>query len=112
MFAEPFRSPWIFDVELIARYLQLPVAPGEPPRRDRLYELVVPAWHDIPGSKLRWYDFARAVVELGYIWRGARRATVDRGRTASAVAATVQEPLTSRIIHPPARSVLAQESTR
>ena len=69
MFAEPFRSPWIFDVELIARYLRLPVAPGEPARRDRLYELVVPAWHDIPGSKLRWYDFARAVVELGYIWR-------------------------------------------
>jgi glycosyltransferase involved in cell wall biosynthesis len=73
LFAEPFRSPWIFDVELIARYLQVPVAPGEPLRRDRLYELVVPAWHDIPGSKLRWYDFARAVIDLGYIWR-ARRA--------------------------------------
>ena len=22
-----------------------------------------------PGSKLRWYDFARAMVDLGYIWR-------------------------------------------
>ena len=69
LFAEPFRSAWIFDVELIARYLRLPVGSGEPARRDRLYELVVPAWHDIPGSKLRWYDFARAVVDLGYIWR-------------------------------------------
>jgi hypothetical protein len=69
LFAKPFRSRWIFDVELIARYLQLPVAPGEAPRRDRLYELVVPAWHDIPGSKLRWYDFVRSAVELGYIWR-------------------------------------------
>ena len=69
LFDRPFRSAWIFDVELIARYLRLPVAPGEPARRDRLYELVLPAWHDRPGSKLRWQDFARAVVELGYIWR-------------------------------------------
>ena len=69
LFAAPFRNPWIFDVELIGRYLRLPVAPGEPARRDRLYELVLPVWHDRPGSKLRWYDFARAVVDLGYIWR-------------------------------------------
>ena len=69
LFDTPFRSAWIFDVELIARYLRLPVAPGEPARRDRLYELVLPEWHDRPGSKLRWQDFARAVVELGYIWR-------------------------------------------
>jgi dolichyl-phosphate beta-glucosyltransferase len=67
LFATPFRSRWIFDVELIARYLRLPVAPGDPPRRDRLYELVLPAWHDKPGSKLHWYDFARAVVDLLYI---------------------------------------------
>lgn len=69
LFAEPFRSRWFFDVELIARYLRLPVAPGEPSRRDRIYELVVPAWHDKPGSKLRWYDFVRAAVDVGYIWR-------------------------------------------
>ncbi len=72
LFDTPFKSRWIFDVELIARYLQLPSGPGEPPRRDRLYELVVPAWHDQPGSKLRWYDFARAIGELADIWRGMR----------------------------------------
>jgi dolichyl-phosphate beta-glucosyltransferase len=69
LFATPFRSRWIFDVELIARYLRLPVTPGDAPRRDRLYELVLPAWHDKPGSKLRWYDFVRAMVDVGYIWR-------------------------------------------
>lgn len=79
LFAEPFRSRWIFDVELIARYLRLPVAAGEPERRDRLYELVVPAWHDVPGSKLRWYDFARATVELAHIWRERRRDHVAHG---------------------------------
>jgi len=69
LFTAPFRSRWVFDVELIARYLRLPSAPGEAARRDRLYELVLPAWHDKPGSKLRWYDFARAMVDVGYIWR-------------------------------------------
>lgn len=69
LFATPFRSRWIFDVELIARYLRLPVNPGERSRRDRLYELVLPAWHDKPGSKLRWYDFGRAMIDLGHIWR-------------------------------------------
>jgi glycosyltransferase involved in cell wall biosynthesis len=69
LFRKPFRNPWVFDVELIARYLRLPVRPGEPARRDRLYELVVPAWHDIAGSKLRGYDFARAIMDLAHIWR-------------------------------------------
>lgn len=90
LFAEPFRSPWIFDVELIARYLRLPIEPGAPARRDRLYELVVPAWHDIPGSKLRWYDFARAVVELGYIWH-ERIATRPVASMATNVAAAPQK---------------------
>jgi len=72
LFANPFGSRWIFDVELIARYLRLPVAAGGPPRRDRLYELVVPAWHDKPGSKLHWYDFPRALIDLGYVWRQRR----------------------------------------
>ncbi|HXE79731.1 MAG TPA: glycosyltransferase [Vicinamibacterales bacterium] len=82
LFDAPFRSRWIFDVELIARYLRLPVAPGEPPRRDRLYELVLTRWHDVPGSKLRWYDFVRAVVEVGYIWR--ERLAAERAGTPAA----------------------------
>ena len=73
LFATPFRSPWIFDVELIARYLRLPVMPGEPSRRERLYELVLPAWHDRPGSKLRWYDYGRAIIDLSCIWRERSR---------------------------------------
>jgi dolichyl-phosphate beta-glucosyltransferase len=92
LFATPFRSPWIFDVELIARYLRLPVDPGEPARRDRLYELVLPAWHDRPGSKLRWHDFVRALVDLQYIWRErVTHRSADR-RTSSTAAAAFQGP--------------------
>ena len=106
LFAAPFRSPWIFDVELIGRYLQLPVAPGEPARRNRLYELVLPVWHDRPGSKLRWYDFARAVVDLGYIWR-ERVAHVPAEGEAPAGSRRVSDD------HPAApRDGAAEESTR
>jgi glycosyltransferase involved in cell wall biosynthesis len=72
VFAQPFHSPWIFDVELLARYLRLPCQPGEPARRDRIYELAVPQWHHVPGSNLRWTDFARAAYELVYIHRKYR----------------------------------------
>jgi len=73
LFARPFRSRWVFDVELLARYLRLPVAPGEPARRDRIYELALAVWHDKPGSKVHWYDFARAMADLVYIRRERTR---------------------------------------
>ena len=73
VFAEPFGSRWIFDVEILARYLAQPVAAGDPPRRSRIYELVVPAWHDVPGSRLRWFHYFRAVADLFRIWRAGRR---------------------------------------
>jgi len=71
-FAKPFRSRWIFDVEVLARYLAQPVPPGGQPRRARIYELAVPAWHDVPGSKLRWFDFVRSFFELARIRHDSR----------------------------------------
>ncbi len=69
VFAARFRSRWIFDVELLARYLALPVLPGEPSRRSRIYELTVPVWHHASGSRLRATDFVRAAFDLLGIWR-------------------------------------------
>ena len=68
-FAAPFHSAWIFDVEVIARYLAVPVEPGTPDRQSRIYELAVATWHHVPGSKLRWTDFVRAIAELAVIRR-------------------------------------------
>jgi len=68
LFAVPFRSRWVFDVEILGRYLNLP-PDGGPPRRDRIYELTVPAWHDVPGSKVRPTDFVRALFDLPAIRR-------------------------------------------
>jgi glycosyltransferase involved in cell wall biosynthesis len=68
----PFRSQWIFDVEILARYLALPVDDGGGPRRSRIYELTVPAWHDVPGSKLKPFDFVRSIADLFAVWRDRR----------------------------------------
>jgi uncharacterized membrane protein len=40
--------------------------------------LTVPAWHDIPGSKLKARDFVRSVIDLLAIWRGRRVAEAGR----------------------------------
>ena len=75
---EPFRSRWVFDVEILARYLALPLDDGGAPRASRIYELTVPAWHDVPGSKLRARDFVRSIGELAAVWRGRRSASSAR----------------------------------
>jgi dolichyl-phosphate beta-glucosyltransferase len=73
VFAQPFRSRWIFDVEVLSRYLDQPVPPGTMTRRSRIYELALQVWHHAPGSKLRWTDFVRALLDLVTIWRGRLR---------------------------------------
>ena len=78
VFAERFRSRWIFDVEILQRYLALAVHDGGPPRRARIYELVLPAWHEVPGSKLRTWDFLWSFVEVFTLWRRRRRHTTRR----------------------------------
>jgi dolichyl-phosphate beta-glucosyltransferase len=72
LFARPFRSRWIFDVEVLARYLAEPVPPGELPRRERIYEVAVPAWHHVSGSKLRVADYLRAILERAAIRHDSR----------------------------------------
>ncbi len=78
VFAERFGSRWIFDVEILQRYVALPVLDGGSPRRARIYELVLPAWHEVAGSKLRAWDFVWSFVEVVGVWRRRKR-----GRRAS-----------------------------
>jgi glycosyltransferase involved in cell wall biosynthesis len=78
---EPFRSRWVFDVEILARYLALPVEDGGASRASRIYELTVPAWHDVPGSKLKTWDVIRSIGELAAVWRSRRSASSRRPAT-------------------------------
>jgi glycosyltransferase involved in cell wall biosynthesis len=63
LFAEPFSTRWVFDVEILARLLRDRggrLAPGSAV----VTELPLREWRDVPGSKVRAVDFARSVVEL------------------------------------------------
>ena len=63
----PFLSRWIFDVELIARFQQLHA--GDEQVSGLIYEFPLHCWKDIPGSKLRPFDFYRAARDLWAIQR-------------------------------------------
>ena len=78
LFERPFLSRWIFDVEILARLIQVQARRRMPlpPPDQAILELPLQVWRDIPGSKVTFYDFARAGWELyriyNHYFRGRR----------------------------------------
>ena len=70
LFREPFVSRWLFDVELLVRALQ---CMGRPAVMERLVEVPLLAWRDVPGSKMKWRALAAAPFELLRIFAHYRR---------------------------------------
>lgn len=70
LFAEPFLSRWIFDVEIIARLVR---QRGRDAAARAIFELPIMVWHDVKGSKVRSTDFVRALNDLWKIHRAYRR---------------------------------------
>jgi dolichyl-phosphate beta-glucosyltransferase len=66
LFNQPFQSEWIFDVEILSRYLT-GRSSGE--AESRIYELPLTEWADVPGSKLKLRHAARAVWDLARLSR-------------------------------------------
>ena len=67
LYAEPFLSRWVFDVEILARYL---VQIGSPQlAAQRIYEYPLHTWEDIAGSKVKVRDFFIALYDLSKIYR-------------------------------------------
>ncbi len=70
IFSRRFLSRWIFDVEIIARFIERrtrDVAAGA------IYELPIMVWHDVKGSKVKSTDFLRALKDLWKIHRAYNR---------------------------------------
>jgi dolichyl-phosphate beta-glucosyltransferase len=70
--ALPFQSRWIFDVEIIARFLAVHNLDASF-AFDAIYENPLPRWEDVAGSKVRPSDFFVAFWELWKIRRTFRR---------------------------------------
>lgn len=69
LFAEPFQTNWIFDVEILARYLVSTQEPMAEAAAATVHELPLKQWRDVPGSKLRPRHFLKAAYELAVIRR-------------------------------------------
>lgn len=67
IFATPFLSRWIFDVEILARYIAVK---GREVAAQTIYEMPIMEWRDVKGSKVRSTDFLRALRDL---WKITRR---------------------------------------
>ena len=69
----PFGSRWVFDVELIGRFMSRLAATGTQDPANRIYEYPLPRWVDVQGSKVKPTDFFLAFVDLIGIWFRLRR---------------------------------------
>ena len=61
LFSEPFITRWLFDVELLARYV---AAYGRERAEKQIYEYPLFQWEDVDGSRLKSRDFFKAPLEL------------------------------------------------
>jgi glycosyltransferase involved in cell wall biosynthesis len=72
LFLAPFRSRWIFDVEILLRLAAAWRRAGLDPE-EKSYEFPLDTWRDVGGSKLRTRDFGRALLDLGHLLGEKRR---------------------------------------
>jgi glycosyltransferase involved in cell wall biosynthesis len=66
VFRKPFTTRWLFDVEMLGRYVDAcrDGAATEASRDLPIYELALRSWIDEPGSKVRARDGLRAAADL------------------------------------------------
>jgi glycosyltransferase involved in cell wall biosynthesis len=72
IFERPFLAKWIFDVEILARFMALDPR-GPESAAASLYELPLREWIDIRGSKVKTADFAKAALDLAAIYKAYGR---------------------------------------
>ncbi len=70
IWARPFISRWLFDVELLFRFLHaFPSGEERERAKEALYELPLEAWRDVEGSQVRARHYARSLWDLYLLWR-------------------------------------------
>ncbi len=66
LIAEPFSTRWVFDVELLARYIRQLGSPEL--AAQRIYEYPLDVWEDVGGSKVKPLDFFVAFRDVALIY--------------------------------------------
>ena len=61
LFSTPFLTKWLFDVEILARLIQ---HSGRGNVMRTVSEVPVAVWKDIKGSKLRFHDMLRTLIDI------------------------------------------------
>ena len=69
LFAEPFLTRWVFDVEILARMLEAQRERGGRGPSETVREVPLREWRDVAGSKVTSLDFFRCLQELVLIYR-------------------------------------------
>jgi glycosyltransferase involved in cell wall biosynthesis len=68
LFADPFVSRWIFDVEVLARLTRYRRDGASRPLAQLAYEYPLDEWRDVKGSKVLAGDFSKAAMDLAQIY--------------------------------------------
>ena len=68
LFEERFTTRWLFDVEILARFIHS-LRADRGAVKDAIYEYPLDEWMDVAGSSLGPADYGRAAVDLFRIWR-------------------------------------------
>jgi glycosyltransferase involved in cell wall biosynthesis len=68
VFARPFLVNWIFDVEILARFKMIRKLNNSSSLQNTTLENPLEEWADIGGSKVRFIDFFKAIMELTKIF--------------------------------------------
>ena len=84
IFQARFIARWIFDVELLARLIQLNRNSHDQGIAQLVFEYPLDRWDEIPGSKLKAQDFLTAAMELWSIYWKYLGPFADRAPSVSA----------------------------
>jgi dolichyl-phosphate beta-glucosyltransferase len=74
----PFRSRWVFDVEILARIAAVSRTAGSSPAHELIYEFPLDRWQDVGGTRLRPLDFLVAAFDLAAIYWQVRHSGAKR----------------------------------
>lgn len=72
LFGDPFLTRWTFDVEILARLIARHPHRSRAELEDRVHELPLRRWTDVPDSRITLADVLTAPLDLWRIWRHHR----------------------------------------